>query len=95
MCFLTFFQPNVKRIRRHQVELSAVSIGNFSCLEYGAEQSTIICKKDGLDHIEITFGFDIVVVSNSSQAQRFIVLVNDTDHATPESFDGVFTLEFD
>ena len=61
----------------------------------GRTQCSLDRKFQLPDHIEITFGLDIVVVSNSSKAQRFIVLVTDTDHATPESFDGVFTLEFD
>lgn len=79
----------------HQVELSAVPIAHLCRLKHCAESAAVVRKKCRLNNVQIAFGFDIVVVSDPPDAQRFIVSVHDTDRAFSEALDRRCTLKLD
>ena len=60
---------------------------------YSAEQAAIVCQQCGLNDIQIPLGFNVVIVPHPTQAQCFVVLMNDANAAIAEPLHWMFPLK--
>ena len=95
VCLQVLLGPIRKRVRQHQIELCAVSIGDLGGLQDRTKKAAVVGQKDRLDDIQIAFRLDVVIVTHTAKAQGLVVFMHDADHALTKALDGVFSLERD
>ena len=52
-----------------------------------------MCSSDLLDHIQISLGFDVIVVSNAPLTECLIVVMDNADSTASEPFHRIFLEE--
>lgn len=89
------FCPNRERFRLHQVELGTVPFTHFCGLEDRTEQPAIVGQQDRLNDIQIPLRFNVIVISDTPDAQCFIIHMDDADSAVTKPLHRILTLELD
>ena len=91
--FDVVLRPNRQRLRLHQIKYGAVPVHDLRGLQDAAEKTSVIDQQHGLDHIQIAFGLDVVVVPDAAKTERFVIAVDNADHAVFEPADLLLPLK--